>query len=53
MNVKFEEEDMLLSELYDSLVTIVMWGRETLEQEEITSALLTFNERSKPSEVNS
>ena len=28
---------------YDNLVTTLMWGKETLELEEITSALLSFN----------
>ena len=30
-----------------------MWGKETLELEKITSALLTFNQRKKSSDGNS
>ena len=49
VDVKLEEEDMTLILLnyllrsYDNLVTTLMWGKETLELEEITSALLSFN----------
>ena len=51
VDVKFEEEDMtlillnFLPESYDNLVTTLMWGKETLELEEITGALLAFNPR--------
>ena len=42
--LKFEEEDMVLillnslPESYDNLVTNLMWGKETLELEEIMGA---------------
>ena len=50
VDVKFEDEDnalMLLNSLstsltYESLVTTLMWGKKTLDLEEITSALLGF-----------
>ena len=51
--MKFKEEDMTLillnslPESYDNLVTTLMWGKETLELEEITGALLSFNQRKK------
>ena len=54
--MKFEEEDMTLilvnslPESYDNLVTPLMWGKETLELEEITCALLAFNQRNKASD---
>ena len=57
--MKFEKEDMaliLLNSLpksYDNLVTTLMWGKETLELEEITSALLSFNQRKKASDGSS
>ena len=46
--MKFEDEDkalMLLnslstSSMYENLVTTLMWGKETLDLEEITSVLL-------------
>ena len=53
--MKFKEEDMaliLLNSLpksYDNLVSTLMWGKETLELEEITRALLSFNQRKKAS----
>ena len=58
VNVKFEDEDkalMLLNSLlasltYESLVTTLMWGKETLDLEEITSALLGFQMRKKASD---
>ena len=59
VDVKFEEEDMalilfnFLPESYDNLVTTLMWGKETLELEEITSALLSFNQRKKASDRSS
>ena len=51
IDVKFEDEDkalMLLnslpaSSMYENLVTTLMWGKETLDLEEITSVLLGFN----------
>ena len=48
--MKFKEEDMTLilvnslPESYDNLVTTLMWGKETLELEEIIGALLAFNQ---------
>ena len=47
IDVKFEDEDkalMLLNSLpisstYENLVTTLMWGKETLDLEEITSVL--------------
>ena len=49
--MKIKEEDMglmllnSLPESYHNLVTTLMWGKETLEVEEITSALLTLIQR--------
>ncbi|KAJ9693122.1 hypothetical protein PVL29_012033 [Vitis rotundifolia] len=48
IDVKFEDEDkalMLLnslpaSSMYENLVTTLMWGKETLDLEEIMSVLL-------------
>ena len=59
VDVKFEEEDMtliLLNSLpksYNNLVTTLMWGKETLELEEITSALLSFNQSKNASDGSS
>ena len=59
VDVKFEEENMVLIlvnsllESYDNLVTTLLWGKETLELEEITSALLSFNQRKKGSDGSS
>ncbi|KAG6670908.1 hypothetical protein I3843_Q029300 [Carya illinoinensis] len=61
VDVKFEDEDkalMLLNSLpnsptYENLVTTLMWGKETLELEEITSALLGFHQRKKANDENS
>ena len=57
VDVKFEEEDMTLIlvnsllESYDNLVsTTLMWGKETLELEEIIGALLAFNQMKKDSD---
>ena len=55
IDVKFEDEDkalMLLNSLpssstYENLVTILMWGKETLDLEKIMSVLLGFNQRKK------
>nr|CAN69763.1 hypothetical protein VITISV_005801 [Vitis vinifera] len=55
IDVKFEDEDktlMLLNSLpasstYENLVTTLMWKKETLDLEEITSVLLGFNQRKK------
>ena len=57
--LKFEEEDMVLfllnslPESYDNLVTNLMWGKETLELEEIIGALLASNQRRKASDGSS
>ena len=57
--MKFEEEGMALillnslPESYDNLVTTLMWGKETLELEEITGALLSFNQMKKVSDGSS
>ena len=59
VDVKFEEKDMelillnSLPESYDNLVTTLMWGKEPLELEEITSALLSFNQRKKSNDGSS
>ena len=59
VDVKFEEEDMTLIlltsllESYENLVTTLMWGKETLEFEEITGVLLSFNKRMKSSDGSS
>ena len=58
VDVKFEDEDkalMLLNSLpasptYESLVTTLMWDKEILNLEEITSALLGFQIRKKASD---
>ena len=42
-----------LPESYENLVTTLMWGKETLELEDITSALLAFNQRKKASDGSS
>ena len=51
IDVKFKDEDkalMLLNFLpvfstYENLVTTLMWEKETLDLEEITSVILGFN----------
>ncbi|KAJ9685779.1 hypothetical protein PVL29_017721 [Vitis rotundifolia] len=51
IDVKFEDEDKTLMLLnsrpasftYENLVTTLMWGKETLDLEEIMSILLRFN----------
>ena len=61
IDVKFKDEDkalMLLNSLpasstYENLVITLMWGKETLELEEITSVLLGFNQRKKANDENS
>ena len=59
VDVKFEEEDMALillnslPETYNNLATTLMGGKETLELEEITSVLLSFNQRKKVSDGSS
>ena len=59
VDVKFEEEDMTLillnslPESYDNLVTTLMWGKEILKLEEITGALLAFNQRRKANDESS
>ena len=59
--MKFEEEDkalmllnsLLVSSTYENLVTTLMWGKETLDLEEITSALLGLNQRKKANDESS
>ena len=59
--MKFEDEDkalMLLnslstSSMYENLVTTLMWGKKTLDLEEITSVLLGFNKRKKANDESS
>ena len=61
VDMNFDDEDIMLmllnslptSLMYENLVTIQMWGKETLILEEITSALLSFNPRKKASDENS
>ncbi|KAJ9682105.1 hypothetical protein PVL29_018140 [Vitis rotundifolia] len=61
IDVKFEDEDkalMLLNFLpaystYENLVTTLMWGKETLDLDEITSVLLGFNQRKKANDESS
>ena len=61
VNVKFKDEDkalMLLNSLpasstYENLVTTLMWGKETLELEDIISVLLSFNQRKKANDESS
>ena len=51
IDVKFEDEDKVLmllnslpaSSMYENLVTTLIWGKETLDLEEIMSVLLGFN----------
>ena len=59
--MKFEDEDkslMLLNSLpasstYENLVTTLMWGKETLDLEEIMSILLGFNQRKNANDESS
>ena len=59
--MKFEDEDkalMLLnslstSSMYENLVTTLMWGKETLDLEEIMSILLGFNQRKNANDESS
>ncbi|KAJ9678859.1 hypothetical protein PVL29_020909 [Vitis rotundifolia] len=61
IDVKFEDKDkalMLLNSLpasstYENLVTTLMWGKETLDLEEIMSVLLGFNQRKKANDDSS
>ena len=61
IDVKFEDEDkalMLLNSLptsstYENLVTTLMWGKETLDLEEIMSILLGFNQRKNANDESS
>ena len=56
IEVVFDEEDqalMLLSSLpgsMETLVTTLLWGKETLELEEVTAALLAYNQRRQQTE---
>ena len=42
-----------IPESYDNLVTTLMWGKETLELEDIIGALLSFNQRKKANDGSS
>ena len=61
IDVKFEDEDkalMLLNSLptsstYENLVTTLMWGKEILDLEEITSVILGFNQMKKANDESS
>ena len=61
IDVKFEDEDktlMLLNFLpvfstYENLVTTLMWEKETLDLEEITSVILGFNQMKKANDESS
>jgi hypothetical protein len=61
VDVKFEDKDkalMLLNSLptsptYENLVTTLTWGKESLELEDVTGALLAFHQRKKASDDNS
>ncbi|KAJ9674987.1 hypothetical protein PVL29_024100 [Vitis rotundifolia] len=61
IDVKFEDEDktlMLLNSIpafstYENLDTTLMWGKKTLDLEEITSVLLRFNQRKKANDESS
>ncbi|KAJ9678582.1 hypothetical protein PVL29_020685 [Vitis rotundifolia] len=60
VDAKFEDEDKALMLLnspsastYENLVTTLMWGKETLDLEEITSVLLGFNQRKKANDESS
>jgi hypothetical protein len=60
VDVKFEDEDkalMLLnslptSSMYENLVTTLTWREETLKLEDVTGALLAFNQRKKNIDKN-
>ena len=53
--MKFEDEDKVLmllnllstSSTYENLVTTLMWGKASLELEDVTRALLAFHQRKK------
>jgi hypothetical protein len=55
VDVKFEDEHkalMLLNSLstsptYENLVTTLTWGKESLELDDVTGALLAFHHRKK------
>ena len=57
--MKFKEKDMALillnslPESYENLVITLMWGKETLELEEIMGTLLAFNQRKKANDRSS
>ena len=59
IDVKFEDEDKALMLLklstsftYENLVTTLTWGKETLELEDVTRALLAFHQRKKNIDEN-
>jgi hypothetical protein len=61
VDVKFKDEDKALMLLnspptfstYENLVTTLTWGKETLELEDVTGALLAFHQRKKNIDENS
>ena len=53
IHVKFMILLNSLPESYDNLITTLMWGKETLELEEITCALLSINQMKKASDRSS
>jgi hypothetical protein len=61
VDVKFEDEDkalmllnsLLTSHTYENLDTTLTWGKETLELEDVTGALLAFHQRKKNTDENS
>jgi hypothetical protein len=61
VDVKFKDEDkvlMLLNSLlasptYKNLVTTLTWGKESLELEDVTRAMLAFHQRKKASDDSS
>jgi hypothetical protein len=61
VDVKFKDEDNVLmllnsfptSSTYENLVTTLTWGKQTLELEDVTRALLAFHQRKKNIDENS
>jgi hypothetical protein len=61
VDVKIEDEDKVLillnslptSSTYENLVTTLTWGKETLELEDVTGALLAFHQSKKNIDENS
>ena len=60
VDVKLEDEDkalmllnsLLTSSMYENLVTTLTWGKETLELEDVTGALLAFHQKKKNIDEN-